>query len=181
MTWEVSTEIYAIPLGHENSFYAMLQEEKCYLGGNESDKHCGVDEMTEKSTRTKIVCTIGPASRAKETLAKMIEAGMDVARLNLSHDTHSTHRKTFDAIRSLDSTIPILFDIQGPKTRIGKMKEPAKLVTGAEFVISTKDFVGDSSRVSISHKELPDDIKPGDTIAINDGIVRLRVTDVDGT
>jgi pyruvate kinase len=111
----------------------------------------------------------------------MIEAGMDVARLNLSHDTHSTHRKTFDKIRSIDSTIPILFDIQGPKTRIGELKEPVKLQTGAEFVISTKDFVGDSTRVSISHKELPEDIKPGDIIAINDGIVRLRVTDVDQT
>ncbi|MHA2143222.1 MAG: pyruvate kinase [Candidatus Thorarchaeota archaeon] len=137
--------------------------------------------MTKKFTRTKIVCTIGPASRSKETLARMIEAGMDVARLNLSHDIHSTHKKAFDTIRSIDSTIPILFDIQGPKTRIGEMKEPVKLETGAEFVISTKDFVGDSSRVSISHKELPDDIKLGNTIAINDGIVRLRVIEVDGT
>ena len=137
--------------------------------------------MTKKFTRVKIVCTIGPASRSKKILAKMIEAGMDVARLNLSHDTHSTHKKTFDTIRSLDPTFPILFDIQGPKTRIGELKEPAKLETGAEFIISTKDFVGDSSRVSISHKELPDDIKPGDTIAINDGIVRLRVTEIDGT
>jgi pyruvate kinase len=159
----------------------MLQEEKCYLGGNDSDMQYGVDEMTEKFTRVKIVCTIGPASKSKETLAKMIDAGMDVARLNLSHDTHSTHKKTFDAIRSVDPTIPILFDIQGPKTRIGELKEPVNLETGAEFVISTKDFVGDSSRVSISHKELPDDIKPGDTIAINDGIVRLHVTEIDGT
>ncbi|MFX1273149.1 MAG: pyruvate kinase [Promethearchaeota archaeon] len=137
--------------------------------------------MTQKSTRTKIVCTIGPASRSKETLAKMVEAGMDVARLNLSHDTHSTHRKTFDDIRTVDPTIPILFDIQGPKTRIGELKEPVNLETGADFIISTKDFVGDSSRVSISHKELPEDIKPGDIIAINDGIVRLRVAEVDGT
>jgi pyruvate kinase len=60
------------------------------------------------------------------------------------------------------------------------LKEPVRLKTGAEFVVSTKDFVGDSSRVSISHKELTEDIKPGDIIAINDGIVRLRVVDVDG-
>ncbi|MFW9913699.1 MAG: pyruvate kinase, partial [Candidatus Thorarchaeota archaeon] len=137
--------------------------------------------MKEKFTRTKIVCTIGPASRSRETLAKMIEAGMDVARLNLSHDTHSAHRKTFDTIRSIDSAISIMFDIQGPKIRIGVLKEPVELETGAELVISTKDFVGDSSRVSISYKELPDDIKPGDMIAINDGIVRLCVTGVDGT
>ncbi|MFW9888921.1 MAG: pyruvate kinase [Candidatus Thorarchaeota archaeon] len=137
--------------------------------------------MKEKFTRTKIVCTIGPASRSRETLAKMIEAGMDVARLNLSHDTHSAHRKTFDTIRSIDPAISIMFDIQGPKIRIGELKEPVNLETGAQFVISTKDFVGDSSRVSISYKELPDDIKPGDMIAINDGIVRLCVTGVDGT
>lgn len=134
--------------------------------------------MPEKRTRTKIVCTIGPASRSKDTLSKMIDAGMDVARLNLSHETHSSHRKTFDMIRSIDETIPILFDIQGPKIRIGELKERVVLETGKELVISTKDFVGDENRVSVSYKELPEDLKLGDTIAINDGIVRLRVEEI---
>jgi len=86
------------PWDSETHSMHIFQEEKCYLGGGERDKHYGADEMKEKFNRTKIVCTIGPASRSKETLAKMIEAGMDVARLNLSHDTHATHRKTFDDI-----------------------------------------------------------------------------------
>ncbi|NWF95443.1 MAG: pyruvate kinase [Candidatus Thorarchaeota archaeon] len=139
--------------------------------------------MTEKSerTRSKIVCTIGPASRSKEILAGMIEAGMDVARLNMSHDDHASHRKTFDTIRSLDESIAILMDLQGPKIRIGEMREPATLQTGDTFTLSTEDFVGDAERVSISHKDIVRDVKPGDMIAINDGIVRLTVTKVQGT
>ncbi|MFX1370018.1 MAG: pyruvate kinase, partial [Promethearchaeota archaeon] len=135
----------------------------------------------EKLTRTKIVCTIGPASRSKDTLAGMIEAGMDVARINLSHETHSIHRKTFEAIRSVDESIAILFDIQGPKIRIGELKEPLELQTGESFTLSTKEFIGDKQRVSISHEDLPRDVKPGDTIAINDGLVRLRVVDIEDT
>ncbi|NHI82912.1 MAG: pyruvate kinase [Candidatus Thorarchaeota archaeon] len=133
----------------------------------------------EKRNRTKIVCTIGPASRSGETLARMIEAGMDVARLNLSHDTHAIHRKTFETIRSVDDSIPILFDIQGPKIRIGDMKKAVELQTGDSFTLSIKDFVGNRERASISHKDLPRDVKPGDVIAINDGIVRLRVKEID--
>ncbi|MFQ5832013.1 MAG: pyruvate kinase, partial [Candidatus Thorarchaeota archaeon] len=135
--------------------------------------------MVVKGTRSKIVCTIGPASRSRKILSGMIDVGMDVARLNLSHDVHSTHKKTFDKIRSIDDTVPIVLDIQGPKIRIGEIKEPVELETGAEFVLSTKDFVGDAKRASISHKDLPRDVKLGDTIAINDGIVRLKVREID--
>jgi pyruvate kinase len=106
----------------------------------------------------------------------MIEAGMDVVRLNMSHADHPVARETFNRIRSVDDTIPILFDLQGPKVRIGKLKKPVTLQSGQEFIISVEDFVGTKKRVSISYKELIDDVKPGDTIAINDGIVRLEVT-----
>ena len=135
----------------------------------------------EKPTRTKIVCTIGPASRSTDTLSGMIEAGMDVARINLSHETHAIHRKTFETIRSADETIPILFDIQGPKIRIGELKDPVVLETGEPFTLTTKEIVGDEKRVSISHEDLPRDVKPKDVIAINDGIVRLEVTGIDDT
>ncbi len=131
-------------------------------------------------TRTKIVCTIGPASRSKETLAKMVDAGMDVARINLSHEDHPSAKKTFKTIRSVDDSIPIMFDIQGPKIRIGELRGPVELQSGQEFTISTEDFIGDEKRVSISHKELPDDVQPGDIIAINDGIVRLQVKYIQG-
>ena len=129
-------------------------------------------------TRSKIVCTIGPASRSREILSEMIEAGMDVVRLNMSHADHADATKTFNLIRSIDDTIPILFDLQGPKIRIGELKEPLILERGERLIISTEDFVGDEQRISISHKDLPHDVRPGDIIAINDGIVRLEVKEV---
>ena len=131
--------------------------------------------MVYDAVKSKIVCTIGPASNSEEVLKKMIEAGMDVARLNMSHEDHKTAEATFDTIRSIDDTVAVLLDLQGPKICIGEMEEPATLVTGDEFVLSTEDFVGNKERVSISHKQLPKDVKKGDIIALNDGIIRLRV------
>ena len=129
-------------------------------------------------TRSKIVCTIGPASRSEEIISQLIEAGMDVVRLNMSHADHPVAKKTFNTIRSVDDTIPILFDLQGPKIRIGELKKPVTLERGQEFIISTDDFIGNKKRVSISYKELIDDVKLGDAIAINDGIVRLEVKEI---
>ncbi len=137
--------------------------------------------MVFDQTRSKIVCTIGPASRSKKVLEELVEAGMDVVRLNLSHEDHASARKTFDTIRSIDDRIPILFDLQGPKIRIGELKKPVTLATGQEFIISTEDFVGDETRVSISYKDLPHDVKQGDIIALNDGIIRLAVKRIEDT
>ena len=137
--------------------------------------------MVFDQTRSKIVCTLGPASQSRKILEELVDAGMDVVRLNMSHEEHSTARKTFDIIRSIDDRIPILFDLQGPKIRIGEMKKPVTLHTGQEFTISTEDFVGDETRVSISYKDLPKDVKPGDIIALNDGIIRLVVKKLEGT
>ncbi|MFW9807636.1 MAG: pyruvate kinase [Candidatus Thorarchaeota archaeon] len=131
--------------------------------------------MVDNGTKSKIVCTIGPASESKEVLEKMMEAGMDVARLNMSHEDHKSARKTFDTIRSLDDTLPILFDLQGPKIRIGEVDGHVDLTTGSEFTLSTEQFVGDVNRVSVSYDELPQDVKVGSVIALNDGIVRLKV------
>jgi pyruvate kinase len=131
--------------------------------------------MVFHETKSKIVCTIGPASKPKEVLEKMVEAGMDVARLNMSHEDRESAKKTFETIRSIDDTLPILFDLQGPKIRVGELKGKVNLVTGSEFVISTEVFIGDASRVSVSHTELPKDVKVGNIIALNDGIVRLKV------
>ncbi len=137
--------------------------------------------MVFLETKSKIVCTIGPASKSKDILEKMVAAGMDVARLNLSHEDHKSARKTFDTLRSVDDTLPIMFDLQGPKIRIGELASPVELLTGNEFVLSTEEFVGDESRVSISHKELPQDVKKGTIIALNDGIVRLKVKKIQNT
>jgi pyruvate kinase len=136
--------------------------------------------MVYDAVKSKIVCTIGPASSSEEILTKMIEAGMDVARLNMSHEDHKTAKATFDTIRSIDDTVAVLLDLQGPKIRIGEMEEPVTLATGDQFVLSTEDFVGNKDRVSISHKHLPKDVKKGDTIALNDGIVRLTVKKISG-
>jgi pyruvate kinase len=131
--------------------------------------------MVFLETKSKIVCTIGPASKSKAVLEKMVAAGMDVARLNMSHEDRKTAKKTFETIRSVDDTLPILFDLQGPKIRIGEIDGRVDLVTGSEFTLSTEDFVGDVSRASVSYEELPQDVKVGDIIALNDGIVRLKV------
>ena len=136
--------------------------------------------MVLDKANTKIVCTIGPASEKEAVLTKMIEVGMDVARLNLSHEDHKTAKTNFERIRSIDDSIPILFDLQGPKIRIGEMANPATLVSGDMFTLSTEDFVGDHTRVSISHENLTKDVKMGDIIALNDGMVRLEVKEVKG-
>jgi pyruvate kinase len=111
----------------------------------------------------------------------MIDAGLDVVRLNMSHADHPTAKETFERIRRIDDTIAIMLDLQGPKIRIGKLKAPTILTRGQEFILSTDSFVGDAKRVSVSFENLPQDVKPGDTIAINDGIIRLRVTKIQGT
>ncbi|MFW9809082.1 MAG: pyruvate kinase [Candidatus Thorarchaeota archaeon] len=136
--------------------------------------------MVFHETKSKIVCTIGPASKSKEILEKMVAAGMDVARLNMSHEDHKSARKTLETLRSVDDTLPILFDLQGPKIRIGELSNPVDLVTGNEFVLSTEEFVGDESRVSVSHDMLPQDVKKGTIITLNDGIVRLKVKKIKG-
>ncbi|MHA2147001.1 MAG: pyruvate kinase [Candidatus Thorarchaeota archaeon] len=82
-------------------------------------------------TKSKIVCTIGPASKPKAVLESMVEAGMDVARLNMSHEDRKSARKTFETLRSVDDTLPILFDLQGPKIRIGETKGRVDLITGS--------------------------------------------------
>ena len=136
--------------------------------------------MKHDETRSKIVCTIGPASQSKKILTGMIEAGMDVARLNMSHATAAIAKKTFETIRAIDDTVAILFDLQGPKIRIGELVEPIILESGKKLILTTEDILGTEQRVSISHKELPQDVKPGDIIAINDGIIRLLVESIDG-
>jgi pyruvate kinase len=134
--------------------------------------------MVYDGVKSKIVCTIGPASESEEHLTKMIEAGMDVARLNMSHEDHKTAKTIFETIRSIDDTVAILFDLQGPKIRIGEMEGPVDLSSGDDFVLSVEEFVGNKERVSISHDQLTKDVKKGDIIALNDGIVRLRVKKV---
>lgn len=130
---------------------------------------------------TKIVCTLGPASAREDTLAAMIEAGMDVARLNFSHGTHEDHARTYELIQRvagrLGAFVGVLADLQGPKIRTGEMPaEGAVLLTeGAELTITTDACVGTPARVSTTYQHLPLDVKPGDRILLDDGLLELRV------
>jgi pyruvate kinase (EC 2.7.1.40) len=115
--------------------------------------------------RTKIVCTIGPASDSEDLLGKLIDAGMNVARLNFSHGTHEEHGATIRRIRSVSDekqvSIAILQDLAGPKIRVGKFKnDSAFLEAGQTFVLSNEDVLGDENRAFVSYQKLTEEVKP---------------------
>ena len=133
--------------------------------------------------RAKIVCTLGPASAEPETLEKMITAGMNVARLNFSHGDHDYHRMLFDRVREISREmhrpVAILQDLQGPKIRVGRFADGSTVLEdGQEFVLTMDDQVeGDNERVSTTYDQLAEDVKPGDILLLDDGLLRLRVVD----
>ncbi|WP_239618298.1 pyruvate kinase [Cohnella mopanensis] len=136
--------------------------------------------------KTKIVCTIGPASESLENIKKLITAGMNVARLNFSHgdfEEHGNRMKTIrQACQELNKTVAILLDTKGPEIRLGKLKEePIELVQGEFITLTTEEILGDINRVPITYKELPGDISVGSTILIDDGLIGLTVLDIQGT
>jgi pyruvate kinase len=136
--------------------------------------------------RAKIVCTLGPATSTKESIRALVDAGMDVARLNLSHGTHAEHEAAYRLVRAAsDETghgVGIFADLQGPKIRLGWFAQGStRLQTGQSFTITTRDIAGDNEIASTTYEGLPGDVREGDQILIDDGKVRLRVTAVDGT
>jgi len=137
--------------------------------------------------RTKIVCTIGPASSSEERLEQLMRAGMNVARLNFSHGTQQEHAVVIERIRRiaarLDCPIAILQDLQGPKIRTGPLQgqQPVTLLDNAVITITTRDIMGSAEAVSTTYKLLPQDVKPGDRILLNDGLLELRVLDKSAT
>ncbi len=140
---------------------------------------------TLPGNKIRIVCTIGPASDSPETLERMIQAGMNVARLNFSHGDFDIHARVIERIRAASEKtgrrVAILADLPGPKMRIGDFgKEPVVLEKGARFILTTQDVVGDGQQVSITMKELPQAVKPGDMLYLNDGLIQLRVEGVEG-
>ncbi len=136
--------------------------------------------------RAKIVCTLGPATSRYESVLALVRAGMDVARLNFSHGTHEEHARLYAHVRrASDETghaVGVLADLQGPKIRLGAFAGgSAELVNGASFTLTTEDVTGDATRASTTYAALPADVKPGDTLLIDDGRVKLRVESSDGT
>jgi len=135
--------------------------------------------------KTKIVCTIGPASESQEVMEQMLLAGMNVARLNFSHGDFESHKRVIDTLRSASRAtgrrVAIMADLSGPKMRIGKLKEePVELRAGDTFTLTTKEIVGDATKASVSFSRLPKAVKPGDTLFLNDGFIQLEVTRVQG-
>lgn len=136
--------------------------------------------------KTKIVCTIGPASESPEVIRRLIRAGMNVARLNFSHGDFSTHKRVIDNLRAASAAegqrVAIMADLSGPKMRIGKLSaEPIELTVGNSFTLTTDEIVGNGSRVSVSFSALPQSVRPGDTLFLNDGYIQLEVSRVQGS
>ncbi len=134
----------------------------------------------------KIVCTIGPATASLENMRKLIEAGMDVARINRSHGTEEEHVGVYNNVRQAAQeagrNVAVLVDLQGPKIRLEKFADgPHDLAVGDVFTITTRDVVGTKDICGTTFKGLPGDCKPGDALLIDDGKVRLEVTEVTET
>jgi pyruvate kinase len=130
--------------------------------------------------RTKVVCTIGPASRSPDMLRKLILAGMDVARINFSHGDQAQHEEDTERIHAiaaeLDRPVAILADLQGPKLRVGRMEEGGvPLEDGEEVVLTTRPIVGHRSEVPVQYHDLPRAVEAGDRVLINDGLLELEV------
>jgi pyruvate kinase len=137
------------------------------------------------SRRAKIVCTLGPATSSQEQITALIGAGLDVARLNLSHGTQADHLRAYQHVRAgSDATgrsVGVLADLQGPKIRLGTFPGgPVRLGVGDEFIITTDDIPGDQHEASTTYQGLADDVRVGDRVLIDDGNVQLDVTGVSG-
>ena len=135
--------------------------------------------------KTKIVCTIGPASDSEEMLRKLCLAGMNVARLNFSHGTHEEHLRRIETIRKvrdeLNLPIAIMLDTKGPEYRIGTFKDGSvELKEGDLFTFTTEQTEGDQNKVSVSYAKLYEDMAPGDIILLNNGLMVFRVTGIEG-
>jgi pyruvate kinase len=135
-------------------------------------------------TNAKIVATLGPASSSKDVLLKMIEAGVNVFRVNFSHGDHETHKKTIALIQEINSeynyNIATLADLQGPKLRIGDVQEGEILVVGEKIEFTTEKVLGTAKRVYMNYKSFPSDVKANERILLDDGKLLLRVIETNG-
>ncbi len=133
--------------------------------------------------KTKIVCTIGPASEREEVISAMADAGMNVARINFSHGTHDTHARiiaTLKAVRARKNIpLPIMLDTKGPELRIGTFRDgKISLEAGDIFAFTTENVLGDRERVSVSYQDICDKMRPGDKILLNNGLMEFEVVEV---
>jgi len=142
--------------------------------------------MRHERSHTKIIATIGPATRNKEILEKMFHEGVDVCRINCSHDTHSEHLKTIKYVNELNeelgSNVALLADLQGPKLRVGMMEnDKVMLEDGQEFNFVTTPCTGTTEQAYMSYQLMPTDVKPGERILVDDGKLIFEVIETNGT
>lgn len=134
--------------------------------------------------KTKIVCTMGPSTDSDDILRELALNGLNVCRFNFSHGSHEEHKERMDRTKrvreELGLPIAILLDTKGPEIRTGEFKEPVVLEEGAKFVIQMEDCIGDENRCTVSFKGMAEDVKPGDIVLIDDGLVALRVDEIKG-
>ena len=141
--------------------------------------------MLKNVKRTKIVCTLGPASDSEEVLTQLVENGLNVCRFNFSHGSHEEHKGRLDTAKKvrekLNKPVALLLDTKGPEIRTGQFADPEVfLEEGSKFTITMKDVVGTQEMCTVSYKDLANDVKAGDVILIDDGLVGLRVQEVNG-
>ena len=149
--------------------------------------HAATKRRTEKvyMRKTKIICTIGPASSDEKVFSDMCKAGLNVARLNFSHGTHEEHQQKIDMIKKvrekLNLPIAIMLDTKGPEYRIKTFAHsPVTLRDGDDFTFTTRNIVGDNTIVAVNYEGLPNDLKTGDTVTVNNGLVIFRVEEING-
>ncbi|RKW35815.1 MAG: pyruvate kinase, partial [Lachnospiraceae bacterium] len=130
--------------------------------------------------KTKIICTIGPASESEDMIRELCKAGMNVARLNFSHGSHEEHKARVETIKKvrteLNLPIAIMLDTKGPEYRIGVFENhKVELHEGDKFTLTTNEIIGDNTKVSVSYKNLAKELNIGDTILVNNGLIELKV------
>ena len=141
--------------------------------------------MNLPNHKTKIVCTLGPATDNLETLEKMLLAGMDVARLNFSHGDFDSHRRMTETLRTASKTtgkrVAIMADLPGPKIRIGHLaEEPVTVSPESVLTLTTENITGEADRIPVNFPDLPNVVKKGDKIFLNDGFIQLEALQTEG-
>jgi len=135
--------------------------------------------------KTKIICTLGPACESEEIMRELVLAGMDVARMNFSHGSYQEHKKRIDTLKKIREEtgrpVALLLDTKGPEIRTGKFNNGCvTLSEGDSFILVHDDILGDEQKVSVSYKGLYRDVKKGDRILVDDGLIELEVTGIMG-
>ena len=141
--------------------------------------------MLKNAKKTKIVCTLGPASDSEEVLTQLVENGLNVCRFNFSHGDHAEQKVRMDTAKrvreKLNVPVALLLDTKGPEIRTGKFADPEVLLEqGQQFIVTMDDVLGTKEKCTVSYKELVNDVKVGDTILIDDGLVGLKINEIKG-